>query len=464
MTIIAAIDFSPTSLNAARTAARLARKLGDKLLLVRVLEPVAAVFPELAVVIATPIPDLMEPLRTANRETLKNMRESLMDEGVAIEARLLEGRPASALVACAQEENARLIVMGTHGRGAVAALFLGSVAQATVLHAPCPVLVLREGLAPIDAWVSGKRPLRILVGVDRTAATAAALAWIGELRKVSACDVVMVHEYWPPAEYARLGLRGPRELGQSDPEVVAVLERELGAALGALPGKGEVTLQVRPSWERVGSTLAHEAEVRSADLIVVGTHQPHAWDRVKMGSSALATLQAAKTAVLCVPGLSRLAKAPGSRAEVPVIRSVLVATDLSPLGNAAVAQAYALLRGAGGVVEICHVHEGALPSPIYAYAASDGTLSPQHRNEVEAALRALVPAHAADLGITTHVTVIEGGQAAEQIVQAARRLGADVIVTSSHGRSGLGRTVLGSVAESIVRHSERPVHVVRGPQ
>ena len=43
------------------------------------------------------------------------------------------------------------------------------------------------------------------------------------------------------------------------------------------------------------------------------------------------------------------------------------ATDLSADGNRAVGFAYALLAGHGGVVELCHVHERALPSPAYAY-------------------------------------------------------------------------------------------------
>jgi nucleotide-binding universal stress UspA family protein len=461
MTILAAVDFSPISVNAARSAARLARKLGDKLVLVRVLEPVSAIFPELATAAGTTVPDISEPLRRANLETLKNLRASLSNEGVAVETRLLEGRPAAVLASAAHEENARLIVMGTHGRGAVAALFLGSVAQGAVMHAPCPVLVVRESLTPFDAWVAGQRPLRVLVGVDRTPASEAALAWVGELRKAGPCEVVLLNEYWPPAEYARLGLRGPRELGTADPEVVAVIERELAADLHELAGEGQVTLRIKPSWERLGSALAHEAEAMAADVVIVGTHQPHAWARLKMGSSALSTLQNTSTAVLCVPARARAAEVLPVRAAVPVIRSVLVATDLSEQGNAAIPHAYGLLRGAGGVVEICHVHEGALPSPIHAYA-SDGTLTSQRRKELERELRGLVPAAAPGQDIATHVTIVDGGSAAQQIVQAARRLVADVIVIASHGRSGLGRAVLGSVAEAVIRQSDRPVHVVRG--
>src|SRR5881394_1198184 len=80
MTIIAAVDLSPTTTNAARSAARLARKLGDRLLLVRVLEPVAALFPELSVLGGNVVPDFAQPLRDVNLEALKNLRASLMEE------------------------------------------------------------------------------------------------------------------------------------------------------------------------------------------------------------------------------------------------------------------------------------------------------------------------------------------------------------------------------------------------
>jgi nucleotide-binding universal stress UspA family protein len=299
MVTIAAIDLSPISLNAARSAARLARKLGDRLLLVRVLEPVSTFYPELLLL---GMQDLDEPVRKANQEALENLCVALADEGVEIEIRLLSGLPAQSLAGCAREENARLIVMGTHGRGASGRLLAGSVAQRTVLEAPCPVLVLREDAAPFQDWLAGKRPLRIVVGVDRTPASQAALSWIGQLRRAGPCDVIMVHEYWPPEEYPRLGLRGPHEPGKTDPEIAAVLRRELEQRLPPLPGQGQVALRIEAAWARVGDGLAEDAETEKADLVVVGTHQPHFWERLKTGSAALATLHTSKVPVVCVPG------------------------------------------------------------------------------------------------------------------------------------------------------------------
>src|SRR2546423_3510643 len=114
--------------------------------------------------------------------------------------------------------------MGRHGRSPVARFFLGSIAERTVLAAPCPVLVVPEDATPFDEWKAEGRPLRLLAGLDLDAAGEAVVAQLKELREAGACDITFVHVYWPPAEYARLGFPGPRDLVATDPEIVAVLD------------------------------------------------------------------------------------------------------------------------------------------------------------------------------------------------------------------------------------------------
>ena len=63
-------------------------------------------------------------------------------------------------------------------------------------------------------------------------------------------------------------------------------------------------------------------------------------------------------------------------------------------------------------------------------------------------------------GITTHVALLEGGAAAETLLQAAARVEADLIVLAFHGRTGPSRLIYGSVAEEIARRSPRPVLLV----
>jgi len=56
------------------------------------------------------------------------------------------------------------------------------------------------------------------------------------------------------------------------------------------------------------------------------------------------------------------------------------------------------------------------------------------------------------------------GEAASEIVRVAKERKVDLIVISSHGRTGLGRIIFGSTAESVVRHATCPVLVVKPPQ
>ena len=63
--------------------------------------------------------------------------------GVRVRTMLLDGAPWEAITRAARARRASVVVMGTHGRGGLAKLFLGSVAERVVATAPCPVLTVR---------------------------------------------------------------------------------------------------------------------------------------------------------------------------------------------------------------------------------------------------------------------------------------------------------------------------------
>jgi nucleotide-binding universal stress UspA family protein len=461
MSIIAAVDLSPASVNAARSGALLARLLNQPLLLVRAVEPVSAFYPELVMAGA---PDLDNAIRAGAREALENIRLMLQDlaPGLSVETRIQAGSPHEVLIDCARQEKAQVIVMGGKPRGRFGRLLVGSVVQRTLRDAPCAVLICKEGSAPFVDWAAGKRALRVVAGVDRGPASEAAMALVATLRKAAPCDITLVHEYWPPGEYARLGLRGPRDLSRDDDEIIAVINRdlrELWAELPPISGAGTVTTKVRAGWSAPGLELAQDADAAGADLLVVGTTQTHGLQRVRSGSDALTALQNCHVPILVVP--ARVRPAASAEAPIPLLRTVLVATDLSSFANTAIPHAYALVRRAGTRVEICHVHERALATPSYVVPDEGTDLTPQARQTIEGRLTALVPAAAEELGIATHVTVVDGGAAAEQILQAAHRLGADAIVMASHGKSGVGRALFGSVTQTVLHRSDLPVYVVR---
>lgn len=68
------------------------------------------------------------------------------------------------------------------------------------------------------------------------------------------------------------------------------------------------------------------------------------------------------------------------------------------------------------------------------------------------------------VGVTKCSTLIRHGDARDEIVKVAKEMDCDLIVMSTHGRSGLKRAFLGSIAEDVVRHAPCPVFLIRAKQ
>jgi nucleotide-binding universal stress UspA family protein len=143
------------------------------------------------------------------------------------------------------------------------------------------------------------------------------------------------------------------------------------------------------------------------------------------------------------------------------IRRILHASDFSSASRAAFARAVAMARD--NRAELLLVHVLVPQFPMFG----DRT-SPRTYKDVEAATKAsgekrlaalLAKARAAGVRVKGLLT---DGFPDEQIVRLARRNHADVVVLGTHGRSGLGRLFLGSVANRVVSHSPVPVLTVRG--
>ena len=144
------------------------------------------------------------------------------------------------------------------------------------------------------------------------------------------------------------------------------------------------------------------------------------------------------------------------------LRRILHATDFSPASRPAFRMAVGLAKGAGARLLLFHVLTP--PSPF----AANGGPAPSSYLELLAAARraarrrlaaALAQARAA--GTRAQAKLVEGG-AAERILRIGQRWHPDVIVIGTHGRSGVRRFLMGSVAEHVVRGASRPVLTVRG--
>jgi universal stress protein A len=129
-------DFSPASTDALSWATSLARDSGATMTIVHVEEPPMAYGGgELYL-------DVQENDREDLRKALVNVVP--LDHEVPFEHKLMVGDPATAIVDAAENEHADLIVMGTHGRTGLTRLLMGSVAEAVVRRATCPVLTVKQ--------------------------------------------------------------------------------------------------------------------------------------------------------------------------------------------------------------------------------------------------------------------------------------------------------------------------------
>ena len=142
----------------------------------------------------------------------------------------------------------------------------------------------------------------------------------------------------------------------------------------------------------------------------------------------------------------------------PKLQRVLVATDLSDLGNKAVSYGSAVLQR-GGTLKLIHVIE-----PAGVSAKTKNKPRPAKGNpKLSSQLHALVPADARER-FDIEEEIIENADAAEAIAQEAERFRADAICLGSHGRTGLAKTFLGSVAQGVMSQTKRPVLIVRGDE
>jgi nucleotide-binding universal stress UspA family protein len=144
------------------------------------------------------------------------------------------------------------------------------------------------------------------------------------------------------------------------------------------------------------------------------------------------------------------------------VRSILLPTDFSECAAHAVPAAAALARLTGARLVCLHVVEPVVPAVGWTPVAEPLPLADVGAHLEETAAREL-PRFARSEGCEGLEVeeVIAHGEAASEIVRVARERGADMIVISSHGRTGLGRILFGSTAESVVRHAHCPVLVVK---
>ena len=135
-------DFSEYSMRAIDYGVEIAKKFDSHLTLVYVVEPLL----QAADLTWTTVD--FEELNKAHKETAEKQLAKLVEEripkGIRCDSVILFGKAFVEILKYAREENADLIVMATHGRGAISHLLMGSTAEKVVRKASCPVLTVKH--------------------------------------------------------------------------------------------------------------------------------------------------------------------------------------------------------------------------------------------------------------------------------------------------------------------------------
>lgn len=146
-------------------------------------------------------------------------------------------------------------------------------------------------------------------------------------------------------------------------------------------------------------------------------------------------------------------------------QTLICPVDLASVDDGAVAAAFTL-AGKGGTVHLLSVQElGYVLNPLDGTPILPLMPSPEALAEAErqahARLKALVPAGAGDQGVRAAFHVVSENGVAGVICRFAQQHHADAIVLGTHGRKGLDRLLMGSVASDVLRHAHPRVIVVR---
>jgi len=195
--------------------------------------------------------------------------------------------------------------------------------------------------------------------------------------------------------------------------------------------------------------LAMAREI-GADLIVMGTHGRTGMNWLLSGSVATAVLRRAPCPVLAL-------KSSAGAHKLGEARVILHPTDFSENSRTALRVARSLARDLGARLLILHV----TPPAILMDGTVAGEIDPAAYRASLEELRSRLDGPDLKYPVETRLIL---GLDREEILRTAQEVGCDLIVMGTHGLTGLGRLLMGSVAEAVMPRASCPVMIVKAPE
>lgn len=286
---------------------------------------------------------------------------------------------------------------------------------------------------------------RIVVGVGPSGEVDPHFRAAVRLAEAHGATLYAVHAYRLPDPllypYPEVSTLSPEALSAAHDAVQRRLEAEVAGLAGTQP------VQVRAVAGPADAAIVEVAEEVSADLIIVGATQRGAVSRTLLGTTAGRVLRGAPAPVLVHRADDRGPP-----------RRVLLTSDLSELSGRMLRHAVGMVRALGAdesteTRALLVVGDG-LDGPVVPEPAEVSVLEGIAERELRPFLVAAAPG----------VGAIEGrvrlGDPPREILEEAEEWPADLLVVGTHGRGGVSRFLIGSVAESVVRHAHCDVLVI----
>jgi nucleotide-binding universal stress UspA family protein len=267
--ILVATDFSVTSERALAYALAIARRYGSIVSIVHALPPEPR-----KPVSADPLPRELDRPRFEAEHEMKLLAESVHIKDFAPHMLLEQGLVWEVLSSLIQRENSDLLVLGTHGRGGLKKLALGSVAEEVLRQATCPVLTIGPNAPP-----AGASPFqRILFATDFGPASARAFPYALSLAKDCQAKLVLLHMVAPvPVAVMGPGAYCPGAyVAQDLTEWQAKMKEESARTLKKLvPSDAKLTSQPEymVGMDFVPEGILSAAAAHNVELIVMGANR-----------------------------------------------------------------------------------------------------------------------------------------------------------------------------------------------
>jgi nucleotide-binding universal stress UspA family protein len=306
--ILCPTDFSTVSTAAEGYAAALAARYEARLTLLHVDPPMPIMAPygEIPVDVR-----LFEEQRAQAERDLAAARDRARTAGAAAEATLVGGYPGREILAAAGDEDADLIVLGSHGRGGVEHLLLGSVAEKVLRKAPCPVMIVPATATPRP----GALFARILCPIDGSAGSAEAVEYAVSLARETDGLLTLVTVVEPLPEAGEFTALDAGEYQRSAEARAATMLREaVPAAMREWCRIDERVVVGKPS-TRILDTAAEVG----ADVIVMGVRGRGAVDLLAFGSTTNDVVRRAPCPVVVVHPKARDRRLPSPTPAVVLV-------------------------------------------------------------------------------------------------------------------------------------------------